>query len=68
MIGQKGVTPIKTGVTNSAGPCLATAIEFENDFKFIIILLGCRDMDSRWLETHKLAKWASKRLMKIKTF
>jgi len=68
MIGQKGVTPIKTGVTNSAGPCLATAIELDNDLKFIIILLGCRDMDSRWLETHKLAKWAGRRLMKIKTF
>ena len=29
MIGQKGVIAIKTGVTNSAGPCLATAVELD---------------------------------------
>lgn len=47
MIGQKGVIPIKTGVTNSAGPCLATALEMENE-DLIIVVLGCKDMDCRW--------------------
>lgn len=51
MLGQKGVIPIKTGVTNSAGPCLATACEFEPGVRLVIILLGCKDMDCRWLET-----------------
>lgn len=51
MLGQKGITPIKTGITNSAGPCLATACEFEPSVKLVVILLGCKDMESRWLET-----------------
>ena len=51
MIGSKGVIPIKTGVTNSAGPCLATAVEFEPEIKLIVVILGCRDMDCRWIET-----------------
>ncbi len=47
LIGQKGVISIKTGVTNSAGPCLATALEMENE-NLIIVVLGCKDMDCRW--------------------
>ena len=29
MLGQRGVLGIKTGVTQSAGPCLSTALELE---------------------------------------
>ena len=68
MIGQKGVIAIKTGVTNSAGPCLATAVELDPTAQLVIVLLGCKDMDCRWVETHKLAKWATNRLTKIKKF
>ena len=32
----------------------------------IIILLNCKNMDCRWLETFKLAKWAAKRMRMIK--
>ena len=52
----------------SAGACLATACEFEPQVKLVVILLGCKDMDSRWLETQKLAKWATKRINRIKSF
>ena len=68
MIGQQGVTPIKTGVTNSAGPCLATSIQLESNVSLIIVLLCCKDMDCRWIETHKLAKWATNRIKKIQNF
>ena len=68
MLGQKGITPIKTGITNSAGPCLATACELEAGVRLVVILLGCKDMDCRWLETLKLAKWATKRITRIKSF
>ena len=60
------MTPIKTGITNAAGPCLATAVELDPAASLIIVLLSCKDMDCRWLETHKLAKWATDRLLKIK--
>ena len=68
MHGQKGVIPIKTGITNSAGPCLCTAVELETHASLIIVLLCSKDMDSRWLETSKLAKWATDRLIKIKQY
>lgn len=51
MIGMPGIVPIKTGVTNAAGPCLATSVEFEPGVQLIVVLLGCRDMDCRWAET-----------------
>ena len=65
MIDQVGVTGIKTGITNNAGPCLCTAIS-DQDSSLIIVLLNCKSMDSRWLETYKLAKWASNRMKKIR--
>lgn len=68
MAGQKGITAIKTGVTQSAGPCLATASEMSPDCKLIIVLIACKDMDCRWIETLKLAKWATHRLCKIKQY
>ena len=62
------MTPIKTGITNAAGPCLATAVELDPAASFVIVLLNSKDMDSRWLETQKLAKWATDRLVKIQKY
>ena len=62
------MTPIKTGITNAAGPCLATAVELDPAASIIIVLLCSKDMDSRWLETQKLAKWATDRLVKIRRY
>lgn len=64
LVGSPGVTGIKTGITNSAGPCLCTAITLESK-KMIIVLLNSKTMDSRWCETLKLSKWANKRLKRI---
>lgn len=66
MIDTIGVTGIKTGITNSAGPCLATAITMDGESHLIIVLLNCKNTDCRWQETYKLAKWASKRMKKIR--
>lgn len=68
MIDTIGVTGIKTGITNSAGPCLATAITMDGESHLIIVLLNCKNTDCRWQETYKLAKWASKRMKKIRQF
>ncbi len=34
----------------------------------MIVLLGCKDMDCRWVETQKLAKWATHRLIKVRNY
>lgn len=67
LLWSKGVTGIKTGITTSAGPCLATALTREG-YDLIIILLCCKSLDARWVETNKLANWSITRLKKIKKF
>ena len=52
---------IKTGVTPYAGPCLSTYYICKSSH-FIVVLLCCKSMDSRWAEAHKLCAWAHKRL------
>jgi len=68
LLDQTGVTGLKTGITNSAGPCLSTAITLENGIQTIIVLLNCKNPDCRWAETMKLAKWTRKRMGKIEKF
>lgn len=53
----KGYSGIKTGITNSAGPCLVTSIEKDN-LSLIIVVLNSKTMDQRWHEIQKLTKWA----------
>jgi D-alanyl-D-alanine carboxypeptidase (penicillin-binding protein 5/6) len=67
MLWQKGVSGIKTGVTSTAGPCLITSIKNEG-CDLIIVLLGCKSMEARWLETNKLANWTVSRLKKIEKY
>ena len=50
---SEGFEGIKTGVTSSAGPCLCAYYE-----KYIIVLLHCKSMHSRWNDARKLAQWA----------
>lgn len=61
MLEQRCVYGIKTGVTTSAGPCLATAMKID-DQDLIVVLLNSKDMEVRWMETWKLAKWTASRL------
>ncbi len=41
---------IKTGITNAAGPCLASLVE-HNHRQFILIVLNCRTMKQRFRDT-----------------
>ena len=49
----------KTGVTDSAGPCFSGFYE-NNDTgdKYCVVVLGCKSMESRWVEVPKMVKWA----------
>lgn len=47
---------IKTGVTTTAGPCLASCIEVKGR-RFIIIVLNCKSMKYRFKDTETLRKW-----------
>ena len=67
MLYQKGVTGIKTGVTTTAGPCLATSLS-KDGYDLVIVLLCCKSMEARFIETSKLAKWTIGRLKKIEKF
>jgi D-alanyl-D-alanine carboxypeptidase len=49
-------TGIKTGVTTTAGPCLASCVE-SNGRRFIIIVLNCKGMKNRMRDTEVLRKW-----------
>ncbi len=60
---DKGWDGIKTGITDAAGPCLASSVRMRDEQKkgyryFIIILLCSKTMDTRWEECQKIADWA----------
>eukprot|EP00826_Nyctotherus_ovalis_P017472 TRINITY_DN15151_c0_g1_i3.p1 TRINITY_DN15151_c0_g1~~TRINITY_DN15151_c0_g1_i3.p1 ORF type:complete len:219 (+),score=46.29 TRINITY_DN15151_c0_g1_i3:73-729(+) len=57
----EGYSGIKTGITPHAGPCLASYYE-EGETGVIVILLGSRSMDARWVETRHLVKLALNRI------
>ena len=67
LLWSKNVLGIKTGVTTTAGPCLATYV-YKDGYDLIIILLCCKSMEARWIETNKLSAWCISRLNKIKRF
>lgn len=56
LLWQKGVNGVKTGVTDTAGPCLATSLSIE-DYELVVVILNSKSMEARWIETMKLAKW-----------
>ena len=65
MVDQIGFTPIKTGWTVPAGCCLATACHLSPNLPLVIVLLNCKDMESRWIETYRLAKYTTIRLERL---
>jgi D-alanyl-D-alanine carboxypeptidase len=56
---------LKTGVTPTAGPCLAASIAKE-DFKLIVVVLNCKTMEHRWTEVPKLVSWAVLKINKVR--
>lgn len=67
LLWNKGVNGIKTGVTTSAGPCLVTSLS-KDGYDLIIVLLCCKSLEARWIETNKLANWSIARMSKMKSF
>ena len=53
---EDGFDGIKTGITDTAGPCLAASYK-----DFIIIVLNSKSMNERWFEVKKLVKWIIKK-------
>lgn len=51
---------MKTGVTVTAGPCLATCYE-RGDRKFIVVLLRTNKLSRRFKETRLVLGWALRR-------
>jgi D-alanyl-D-alanine carboxypeptidase len=47
---------IKTGITNTAGPCLASCLEISGK-RYIVIVLNCKSMKYRFKDTENLRKW-----------
>ncbi len=69
-----GFFGIKTGVTDTAGPCLCTAFRFQkgnavtgiaksirsnaSDIRLVVVVLNCATMEERWEDCKKINNWA----------
>lgn len=58
---REGFTGIKTGITPTAGPCLAAQINKDGQ-KIVIVFLDSKSMESRWFEAPKLVEWGCKKI------
>lgn len=60
-------TGIKTGVTPTAGPCLAVCFKsYCGTYDFIIVVMNCKSKEARFVEIPKLVSWAIRRITKVK--
>lgn len=64
---NKNFNGLKTGITPSAGPCLAASYQKmdpsdrKKGYHFVIILLASRSQDERWSDVLALVDWAIER-------
>ena len=56
-----GFRGIKTGITGSAGPCLASNY-CDDDVNLIMVVLCCKTADHRWEEVIKMRNWILERI------
>ena len=61
LLGQNGVTGLKTGFTQTAGPCLCATYSV-NGYNLVITLLKSRTPEKRWSEANRLVNWAINQL------
>ena len=61
---KEGYDGIKTGITPTAGPCLAASIQ-KDEFYVVVVVLSCCSMESRWYEVPKLVNWGIKKIQKL---
>ena len=58
---------IKTGVTPTAGPCLAVCFKSRcGIYDFIVVVMNCKTREARFIEIPKLVRWAVNRISKVK--
>ena len=57
MLKNQNYIGTKTGITDTAGPCLACTFD-NGDSQFIVLLLNSKSMEDRWQEVPKLIDWA----------
>ncbi len=57
----KGFDGLKTGITPTAGPCLASSFR-DGSFNLILVVLACKSPDHRWCEVMLMKDWAVARL------
>jgi D-alanyl-D-alanine carboxypeptidase len=62
---EHGYSGLKTGITPTAGPCLAASIQ-KDDYRLIIVVLNSKSMEHRWQEVQKLVSWAIQKINKVK--
>ena len=63
---DKGFIGLKTGITNTAGPCLSTSLKFKQKDKevwAVCVILSCRTMEKRWGECEELLHWGIKEIL-----
>lgn len=67
LLWKLGFNGLKTGITPTAGPCLAASYNWcITKDHYIIVLLNSKSMEHRWNEVSKLKAWACARMRKIK--
>ena len=68
LLGLDGFKGVKTGITQTAGPCLC--ILYENTVhkhKLITVVLGCQNVDYRFRDARRLTLWADNMIVDKKT-
>jgi len=50
---------IKTGITATAGPCMAASFQ-KDEFNVIIVILNAKNKTKRFQEVESLYEWAKK--------
>jgi D-alanyl-D-alanine carboxypeptidase len=69
LLGIEGFKGVKTGITQTAGPCLCILYEnTQHKHKLITVVLGCQNIDYRFRDARRLALWADNMIVdKAKT-
>lgn len=60
LLGKREYCGIKTGVTDTAGSCLASYLALSGR-QFVVVVLKCKTLDRRFRETELLKKWLMKK-------
>lgn len=61
LLRREGFLGIKTGITVTAGPCLASAYQFRDKI-YICVVLRAPKVSRRFKETRKLLAWSLEKL------